>query len=131
MKSVTLQNYQSDKYYSRIVKAVAGILESGDVVAPIEVFVRMGLLPKENVERWYKGQVDCLERVIGCNLSCASRILRILQMHAHDLNLRTSQTSYRQWGSRRPLRFSKFRDRNLEEAYSRHFLSPKIKKKPA
>lgn len=48
----------------------------------------------------------------------------ILRMHAHDLDLKPSQTVYTCW-RRRPrqrLRFSKSGDPNLEEACSRHFL---------
>jgi hypothetical protein len=133
MKRITLDNYRSDKFYPRIVKAVDAILEHSEDVAPLELFVEMNLLLPEDVETWRLGRVDCLERVIRCNLSAASRILRIFRMHAHDLNLRPSQTVYHRWGKgpKEPLRFSRSGDRAIEDAYSRHFIRVRSKRREA
>ena len=124
MKKVTLENYQTDKFYPRIVRAVETLLSRGDVVAPIDVLVEMKLLTPEAVEDWRRGRVPCLERVIKCNLSAASRILRILRMHVHDLRLQPSITVYRRQGKgpKTRLRFSKSGEAPIEEAYSRHFV---------
>jgi hypothetical protein len=48
-------------------------------------------------------------------------------MHAHDLDLKPSLTVYKQWtkGPRPLLRFSKTGDHNIEDAYARHFVSPR------
>jgi hypothetical protein len=136
MIKVTVDNYREDKYYPKVVRAVEAILAKGDVVTPIDVFVHMDLLRKTDVESWRFGRVPYLEKVIHCSLGKASRILRILRMHVHDLNMRPSQTAYVKWGKghRTPLRFSKAGDPNLEEAYSRHFLAPGLmskKRRPA
>jgi hypothetical protein len=117
---VSLETYRDDKYYPKIVDAVACILNRRDFVSPIDVLVEIGLLDDENVTRWKRGDVDYLERAIQCNLSKASRILRILRFHAHDLNLGPSITVYKH--GRRMLQFSKSGARPLEEAYSRHFV---------
>ena len=126
MKKVNVENYQKDKYYPRVVRAVQSILAKGDVVTPIDVFVRMDLLRKEDVESWRFGRIPYLEKVIHCNLEKAERILRILRMHVHDLNMIPSVTVYVKWGKGRriPLRFSKSGIPRLEEDYSRHFLAP-------
>ena len=131
MTKVTVENYRDDKYYPKIVRAVEAILIQGDVVAPIDVFVHMGLLSKADVESWRFGRVPYLEKVIHCSLGKTSRILRILRMHVHDLNMPPSPTAYVKWGKgpRTPLRFSKTGDPNLEEAYSRHFLKPGLRGK--
>lgn len=124
MKKITASNYRSDPYYPRIVRAVAEILEQGNVVTPIAIFSKMGLLSPKMVEDWRFGHVPYLEKVLQCNLSKAGRILRILRLHAHALNLKPSQTIYKKLGRGRKLtlRFSKTGDPNLEEAYSRHFI---------
>ena len=124
MKKVTLQNYMTDKYYSKIVKAVDNELKSQNFVAPIRVFLSMGLLEAQDIDNWRKDRVPYLEKVIKCNLAKAGRILRILRFHAHDLNLKPSVTVYRREtsGGKIPLRFSKSGERNIEEAYSRHFV---------
>ncbi len=120
MRKVTTENYRQLKDYPRVVRAVAAILDRKRFVAPVEVFIEMGLLSKESHERWRRGSVPYLERVILCNLSRASCFLLILRFHAHDLNLKPSLTVYKHRSQ--PLRFTKFGDRNLEEAYSRHFV---------
>lgn len=131
MKKISLDNYRTDKFYPRIVRAVEALLSKGDVVAPIEVFIEMKLLTTEAVEDWRRGRVSCLERVIQCNLSAASRILRILRMHVHDLNLRPSITVYHRWGQgpKTRLRFSKSGEPAIEEAYSRHFIRVRSKRR--
>ncbi len=116
--------YKKDKYYPGVVRAFAEILSKSDVVAPVEVFMSMGKLSKENYKLWRHARVPFLERVLEGNLSKMNRILRIIGFHAHDLNMKPSMTHYHKWGKgvKHPLRFSKSGDKNIEEAYSRHFL---------
>lgn len=95
MKNISLKNYTTDKYYPKIAKAVDAELRSRNFVTPIEVFISMGLLERCDVENWRAGRIAYLEQVVGCNLSKASRILRILRFHAHDLNLKPSMTVYK------------------------------------
>jgi hypothetical protein len=127
LKKITVANYRQDPYYAPIVKAVEGLLREKGFVAPLELFIRMDLLSPESVENWRRGRIAYLERVIRCNLAKTSRILRILRMHAHDLDLKPSLTVYKRWtkGSRPLLRFSKTGDHNIEDAYARHFVSPR------
>ncbi len=124
MKKISVENYRSDKYYPRVVRAVDAILARQDFVAPTEVFAEMSLLSEQAIEEWRAGRLPFLERAIRCNLSTASRILRLLRMHAHDLNLRPSCKAYvrRTRGGRLRLRFTKGCDLKLEEAYARHFV---------
>jgi hypothetical protein len=122
MKKVTVTTYRKDKYYPRVVRAVAKVLSKSDVVAPVDVLIEMGNLSKKDHDAWRQGKVPYLERVFEGNLSKANRILRIIGFHAHDLNMVPSITHYHQWGKKRVLRFSKSGDKKIEEAYSRHFL---------
>ena len=127
LKKIKVSNYRQDPYYAPIVRVVEDLLREKGFVAPVELFIRMNLLSRESAEDWRRGQISYLERVIRCNLSKASRILRILRMHAHDLDLKPSLTVYKRWteGSRPLLRFSKTGDHNIEDAYARHFVSPR------
>jgi hypothetical protein len=129
MKKISLDNYTSDKYYANIVRTVDTILTENTVVTPIDLFLRMGLLSQASVQKWRAGQIPYLEKAILCNLSSASRILRVFRMHAHDLNLQPSQALYTQQSSKRTLRFTKTGDRKIEEAYCRHFIHVVSKKK--
>ena len=121
-----VRNFRSDPLFPRIERTVAAILAKGKVVAPVDVLVGMQLLEPEQLAAWRHGRVPYLERVIHANLTRLSRLLRILRLHAHDLNLKPSHTVYCRWGKgpKQVLRFSKTGDPNLEAAYSRHFVWP-------
>ena len=105
---------------------MAAILANDKVVAPIDVLVGMNLLAPEKLEDWRRERIPYLEKVIKCNLTRLSRLLRILRFHAHDLNLLPSVTVYASWGKgpKQRLRFTKTGSPKLEEAYARHFLWP-------
>jgi hypothetical protein len=124
MTSVTVNNYKKDKYYPRVVRAVASILARSDVVAPVEVLIEMGNLTPQHYEDWRRGRVPYLERVFYGSLSKANRILRIIGFHLHDLNMTPRKTVYHQWGKgrKRLLRFSKSGIRRIEDAYSTHYV---------
>jgi len=128
MKKVTANNYMRDRLYPRVVSVVSDILTEKDVVTPIEVFVRLDLLKPSMVEDWRFQRIPSLEKVIQCNLSKTSRILRVLRLHCLARGLKPSLTEYRKWGKgcKFPLRFSKFGDPNLEAAYSTHYLSSRL-----
>jgi hypothetical protein len=117
-------NFRADPLLPRIERAVASILLKGKVVAPVDVLVEMQLLSPDRLEDWHRGRVPYLERVISCNLSRLSRLLRILRFHAHDLNLKPSHTVYCRHGKgpKQVLRFTKTGDANLEAAYALHFV---------
>jgi hypothetical protein len=124
MKQVTVDSFRSDPMFPRIERAVAELLAKGNVVAPVDVLVSMGLMRPEHLAEWRRGQIAYLERVIACNLSRVSRILRILRFHAQDLNLKPSFTVYNRHGKgpKQRLRFSKTGDPNLEKAYATHLV---------
>lgn len=121
---VGVVTYRENPLYPRIARAVETMLQSGKVVAPVDVLVGIGLLAPERLEDWRRGRVPYLERVIDCNLTRLSRLLRVLGFHAHDLNLVPSVTVYMRWGKgpKQRLRFTKTGDPKLEEAYARHFV---------
>ena len=123
---VSVANFRDDRLYPKIERAVASILAKGKVVAPVDVLIVMGLLKPNDLEAWRRGRIPHLERVIGCNLTRLSRLLRILRFHAHDLKLIPSGTAYLRWGKgpRQPLRFTKTGDTQLEIAYATHFVWP-------
>jgi len=123
---ISIDNFHNDPMFRRIECAVAELLSKGNVVAPVDVIVGMGLLRPEHLDSWRRGRVSFLERVINCNLTCLSRLLRILRFHAHDLNLRPSSTVYNRYGKgpKRRLRFSKTGDAGLEVVYATHFVWP-------
>ncbi|MBU2571277.1 MAG: hypothetical protein KJ725_14865 [Gammaproteobacteria bacterium] len=129
MKKVTIENYRTDKFYLRIVKATAELLTEQGYVAPVRLFQKMELLTEQDIAAWRRGRLPYLEQAIRCNLAQASRILRILRFHAHDLNLKPSSTVYlsKQPENRIPLKFTRYGDKKREEAYATHLVSPRLK----
>jgi len=132
MKRVTVTTYRKDKYYPRVVRAVALVLTKSDAIAPVDILIEMGNLTKKNHDAWQQGKVPYLERVFEGSLSKANRILRIIGFHAHDLNMVPHITQYYQKGKgkKHQLRFSKSGDRKIEEAYSKNYhwnQSPEMK----
>jgi hypothetical protein len=125
-KRVSVRDFRDDPMFPRIERVVADLLATGNVVTPVDVLIGMGLLHPDRLNDWRRGRVPCLERVIGCNLTRLSRLLRILRFHAHDLNLRPSATVYMRYGKgpKQRLRFSKTGDASIEAAYSTHFVWP-------
>ena len=124
MKKVTVNDFRKDKYYPRVVLAVAKILARSKIVAPADVLMEMGNLTQKNYEAWRRGKVPYLEFVFEGNLSKANRILRIIGFHVHDLNMVPRRTVYRQSGSgkNRVLRFTKSGIKKIEEAYSKSYV---------
>lgn len=125
-RRLAADTFRDDPIFPRIEQAVAELLRTGNVVAPIDVIIGLGLLRREQLDDWRRGRVLYLERVIDCNLTRLSRLLRILRFHAHDLNLKPSVTVYVRHGKgpKQRLRFSKTGDAKLDEAYSTHFVWP-------
>jgi hypothetical protein len=123
---VSVEDFRNDPMFRRIEYVVAELLTRGNVVAPVDVLVGMGLLRPEHLGDWRRGRLPYLERVINCNLTRLSRLLRILRFHAHDLNLKPSATVYNRYGkgTKQRLRFSKTGDAGLEAAYATHFVWP-------
>jgi len=117
---INVDEYKNNPLYPRIVVATSECLEVSEFVAPVDVFVKLGYLSKDDLNKWRAGQIGYLENAIKCNLSKAGSILRILRFHAHDLNLCASITIYKH--KSKLLRFSKTGDQNIETAYSTHLL---------
>jgi hypothetical protein len=126
MKKITKSNYQKHKLYPVIVRTVATILETNNVVTPVELLLRLERISKQQLEDWRFGRIPYLERVCIGNLSKLSAILRVLDHHARAIGLKPSQTVYHKWGrggKHIVLRFSKTGEPALEAAYSRHYVA--------
>ncbi len=91
-------------------------------IAPVDVFMRMGLLSAKDYEAWRSGSVPYMEKVCGANLGQLSFIMSSLRENAAKGNLKPSFTAYHQWGNsgKRVLRFSKHGDQKIERAYATH-----------
>lgn len=92
-------------------------------IAPIDVFMDLDKLTKDNYTKWRNGQIDYLERVFACNLSQCSFVLDEIHKFALINKLKPSKTVYKGWGKNKNklLRFSKTNNPFVENKYSTHY----------
>lgn len=105
--------------------------------SPLDLFLKMEKLSPKLVEEWRFGRVPYLERVLHGNLAQFSFIMKEFRKTAREMDLKESYTAYISWGkgTKRPLRFSKSGDSQVERHYSTHYVKPRkaeqVKLKPA
>jgi hypothetical protein len=122
-----LQKNRIDPMMPLVAEVVAEILQAGDVVAPLDVLVRLEIIDPAEVEIWRRGGHPYLERGIKSGLARVARLLRLVNEHARSLGLTPTPGKYlrRGTGANRRLRFSKRGDADSEAAYSTHFVRPR------
>ena len=87
MKRLTPSTYRADTLFPRVAQAMADLLDAGVPVSAPGVFVRIDVLSEASLKAWRAGKVPYLERVIAGSLGKTRRVVRIIALHAHDLNL--------------------------------------------
>ena len=114
-------------------RVTAALLHEKGSIAPVEVFLRLGSLTQADDERWRRGQIPVLERVIQINLTRITFLMQALRRHSLQGHLRPSPTVSMSWGSgpRRRLRFSVSGQAQIEAAYATHYLRPALGQKEA
>ena len=118
MKSITATNYQKDKHYPAVARAVAEILETTNVVTPVDLL----RAAERHKERSARTRISIWFGWLVWNLSKLSVILRLLDYHARTIGLKPSQTVYHKWGRGGKhiiLRFSKSGAPALRQRHSR------------
>ncbi|ETT72314.1 hypothetical protein C173_14790 [Paenibacillus sp. FSL R7-277] len=112
---------------TKVRHVVNEIVSEKGFVSPLDVFLRIGKITSKLVEEWRFGRVPYLERVLQGNLSQFSFIMSLLRENARELHLKPSYTAYMRWGKgpKRPLRFSKSGDPNVEKHYATHYVPAK------
>lgn len=111
----------------RVIRAGEAALQKRKFVTAIDVLVGIGWLEPRRVDQWRQGRVDYLERVTTANLGKISTAMRCFRRWAQARGLRPSETAYvTRTRDRRPLRFSKSGDPEIERAYRTHWVAPEL-----
>jgi hypothetical protein len=114
----------------RVVKAAEASLAAQNYVSPVDVLVGIGWLDPGTLERWRRGQVDCLERVVQTNLPRISEAMKLFRSWAAGKGLSPSETHYvARTPGRQTLRFSRSGDATIERLYRTHYVSPVLSEK--
>jgi hypothetical protein len=114
----------------RVVRAAEAALAIQDYASPIDVLVRIGWLDVGAMERWRRGEIDCLEGAIQPDPSRILEALRLLQSWATGKDLSASPTDYvARTAQRQALRFSQSGDPAIEALYRTHWVSQELSDK--
>jgi hypothetical protein len=114
----------------RVVRAAEAALAIQDYASPIDVLVRIGWLDVGAMERWRRGEIDCLEGAIQPDPSRILEALRLLQSWATGKDLSASPTDYvARTAQRQALRFSQSGDPAIEALYRTHWVSQELSEK--
>lgn len=114
----------------RVAKAAEAALAARHFVRTIDILIGIGWLDPRAVERWRRGQIDCLEEVVQTNLPRISKAIRLFGSWAIARGLLPSPTAYVGRTPARPaLRFSRGGDPAIEASYRTHWVSPELSEK--
>jgi len=114
----------------RVAKAAEASLAESGYVSAVDVLIGIGWLDPGAMERWRRGQLDCLEEVVQTNLPRISEAMRLFRSWANAKGLRPSETQYlARAPGRQTLRFSRGGDPTIERLYRTHWVSPELSEK--
>jgi hypothetical protein len=112
----------------RVGRAAEAALAAQGFVSPIDVLIGIGWLDPGAVERWRRGQTDCLERDVQSPR--VPEALALFGAWAADRGLSPSLTDYIARTPQRPtLRFSHSGNDATEWLYRTHWVSPALSEK--
>ena len=96
-------------------------------VAPVDVFMEMDILTKQDYEKWRFGKILVLEYVCNVNLRKLSDIMREVRAYAAKNKLKSSWTCYHGRGKNKDiiLQFSKSGNEKIEYNYATHYVDSK------
>jgi len=78
----------------RVARAAEAALAAKSFVSATDILVGIGWLDPGAVERWRRGQIDCLEGAVQANLSRVSEAMRLFRIWATAKGLFASPTEY-------------------------------------
>jgi hypothetical protein len=111
----------------RVAKAAEEVLAARHSVSAIDILIGIGWLDPGAMERWRRGQIDCLEEAIQVNPLRTSEALQFFQSWGTARGLFASPTAYvDRTPQRRALRFSPSGDAEIEASYRTHWVSPEL-----
>jgi hypothetical protein len=112
---------------ARVARAAWPALVVQGYVSPVDVLIGLGWLDMGRVERWRRGQIPYLERVVEANLRRISEAMKAFRSWAAKRGLKASETAYlRRAPPRRPLVFSRSGRPEIEKLYRTHWIAPQL-----
>ena len=105
----------------RVVRAAEAALAAQGHVSPVDVLTGIGWLDLGTVERWRRGQLDCIESAMQTGLPRILEALTLFQSWATERGLSPNQADYvARTPQRQTLRFSRSGEPAIEARYRAH-----------
>lgn len=114
----------------RVTKAAEATLAAQNYVSAVDILVGIRWLDPAALDRWRRGQTDCLETVVQSNLPRISEAMKLFRSWAVQRSLTASETHYVvRTPGRQALRFSRSGDHAIERLYHTHWVSSALSEK--
>jgi hypothetical protein len=114
----------------RVTQAANAILAEQNHVSPVDMLVGIGWLDPGAMQRWRRGQIECLEEAVQTRPERTAEAMALFRSWATMRGLTASETPYvAQTPGRQTLRFSLSGDPTIECLYRTHWLSPALSEK--
>lgn len=114
----------------RVAKAAEAALAAQHFVSAVDILIRIGWLDPGAVERWRRGQIDCLEEAVQVDQPRISEAIRLFASWATARRLVPSPAAYVGRTPDHPtLRFSRGGNPAVETSYRTHWISPELSEK--
>ena len=114
----------------RVTQAAEAALVDRHFASAIDVLVGIGWLDPGAVERWRRGQIDCLEEAVQVDPPRISKAIQLLGSWAIERGLSASPVAYvARTPRRQALRFSRSGNPVVEASYRTHWISPELSEK--
>lgn len=116
MNNIDLEN--------KIKNSVLQNINNKGYVCTIDILLDLKYLSNKDYEDWRLGKIKYLEKVCQVNLNKLTLIRKITKQHSSQLGLKSSWTSYNQFGKgkKQRLQFSKTGKFEIEEQYATHYI---------
>jgi hypothetical protein len=114
----------------RVTTAAEASLAARAYVTPIDVFQRIGWLDPNSLQRWQRGQVDCLEDVLQVAPTRLAEAMKLIRSWAMKKGLSASPAKHvARTPQRQPLRFIRHGSPDIEANYRTRWLSADLSEK--
>jgi hypothetical protein len=108
----------------RVSNAAAAALADQHHVNPVNLLVDIGWLDPGAMQRWRRGEIECLEATMRVRPERLAEALTLLRSWATERGLTSSPIDYvARTPQRQALRFSRSGDPAIEAAYRTHWIS--------
>ena len=110
----------------KVIELAAKTLNQKQYVSSIDILLGLGYLTPSILEDWRRGRLPYLEQRLQVNLNKLSFMMKCFRQWALKNGLLARETAYMQHATTRKihLRFSKTGDKNVEQHYRTHYISP-------